>query len=294
MSEQVDPRLVEIEILSEADRALVYGSGSYDFRKVGASGAHERQREEAVIGLLFDRALVGGTHYKPTDTGYRPVPDARPPNPSYGIDAAAAEGVAEFLSNKDIIHLRITQRGRLRLFRLRDEILQRDRIRDDFGVLWAHRHWLPDLTVRLRLRDPNEPFSLIVLDVDHLKKLNTELGHPGANQVLTGIFEILRDTVQPYEAYRIGGDEAGAILPGVSLAAARKVGEEIRQTIEARSWPAVLTIETKPTVSVGVGTYASDKPISPDALYNAVDTIAELAKKARNAVEAAVVPPTTT
>jgi hypothetical protein len=97
------------------------------------------------------------------------------------------------------LNLRITQAGRLRLYRLRDEILQRDRVRDDFGVLWAHRHWLPDLTVRLRLRDPKEPLSLIVLDVDHLKKLNTDLGHPGANTVLTGILEIMRDVVQPHE-----------------------------------------------------------------------------------------------
>jgi diguanylate cyclase (GGDEF)-like protein len=165
----------------------------------------------------------------------------------------AAQGVGKFLSAESILNLKITQTGRLRLFRLRDEILQRDRVRDDFGVLWAYRHWLPDLTVRLRLPDPQEPLSLIVLDVDHLKKLNTELGHPGANAVLTGIFEILRDVVQPYEAYRIGGDDAGAILPGVSLDDAKALDEEIRKTVETRSC-AELQIQTRRTVSVGVGT----------------------------------------
>jgi diguanylate cyclase (GGDEF)-like protein len=291
MSEQVDPRLIEIEILAEADRAFVYGGGGYDFRKASPVGPHERQRREAVVGLLFDRALVGGTHYEPADTNFRKIPDTRPPNPSYGIDAAAAAGVADFLSTKDIIYVRITQRGRLRLFRLRDEILQRDRVRDDFNVLWASRHWLPDLQVRLRFRQPSEPLSLIVLDVDHLKKLNSELGHPGANQILIGIFEILRDAVQPYEAYRIGGDEAGAILPGVSLDTGKKLGEDIRAAVASRVWPAELRLETKPTVSVGVGTYESDKPIAAEAVYKVVDAIAEQAKKDRNKVAAAAVLP---
>jgi diguanylate cyclase (GGDEF)-like protein len=286
MSDQIDPRLVEIEILSDADRALVHGGASYEYRKPGGVGAVERQRQEAVLGMLFDGALVAGTHYNT-----RGQMSAHPP--SYALDAAAAQGVVEFLGPNSIINLRITQRGRLRLFRLRDEILQRDRVRDDFGVLWAHRHWLPDLTVRLRLRDPNEPFSILVLDVDHLKKLNTELGHPGANQVLTGIFEILRDTVQPYEAYRIGGDEAGAILPGVSRDEARKLTEEIRKALAARAWPAELPIQTKPTVSIGVGTYRSDKAITAEALYKAVDAIAEIAKKDRDKVEDGDVPPPT-
>lgn len=293
MSDQIDPRLMEIEILSEADRALVHGGGSYEYRKKGTVGPVDRQRQEAVLGLLFDCALVGGTHYK-APGGYTAIPATRQPDSASAIEAAGAEGVADMLgTSKDIVPLRITQRGRLRLFRLRDEILQRDRIRDDFGVLWAHRHWLPDLTVRIRLRDLNEPFSILVLDVDHLKKLNTELGHPGANQVLTGIFEILRDTVQPFEAYRIGGDEAGAILPGVSRDEAKKLAEEIRKALAERAWPVELAVKTKPTVSIGVGTYRSDKAITAEALYKPVDAIAEVAKKDRDKVMDADVPPPT-
>jgi diguanylate cyclase (GGDEF)-like protein len=106
-----------------------------------------------------------------------------------------------------------------------------------------------------------------------------------------GIFEILRDTVQPYESYRIGGDEAGAILPGVSLDDARKLAEDIRKTIETRVWPAGLPIQTRPTVSVGVGEYKSDQSIGAEALYKRVDAIAEQAKQAgKNKVKAEVVP----
>jgi diguanylate cyclase (GGDEF)-like protein len=290
MSEQIDPRLVEIEILSEADRAFVRGDSSYQYTKANPSGARDRQRDEALLGMLSDGAIVASVALR-TSKNYVQIPDPNRPDPRFALDDAAAQAVGKFISGESILNLKITQAGRLRLYRLRDEILQRDRVRDDFGVLWSHRHWLPDLTVRLRLRDPSEPLSLIVLDVDHLKKLNTELGHPGANTVLTSIFEILRDVVQPYEASRIGGDEAGAILPGVTLDDAKKRGEEIRKTVETRSWPADLQIQTRPTVSVGVGTWLKESPIDASAFYKFVDAIAEQAKKDRNKVDAAIVPP---
>ena len=285
---QLDPRLVEIEILTAADRALVAGGPSYQYRKLTPSGAEGRQRDEAVLGLMSERAIVAAIPFR-ASKNYPATPDPNHPTPDFVLDQAAAVAVANFLAAGSILELKITQVGRLRLFRLRDEILQRDRIRDDFNVLWAARHFLPDLEVRLRFRDPNEPLSLILLDVDKLKTINDELGHPGANMVLTEIFEILRDVVRPNDAYRLGGDEAGAILPKVGLADAKKLGDEIRRAVEARAWPS-LEIKTRPTVSVGVGTYAAEGPIEPTALYQAVDRVQARAKDYRNRVEAAEVP----
>ena len=179
--------------------------------------------------------------------------------------------------------LRITQKGRLRLYRLRDEVLNKDRVREDFGILWAHRHWLPDLEVKLRFRDPGKPLSVLLLDVDYLKALNSELGNPGADRVLKGIFELLRDGVRPHETYRLGGDEAGAIIPDLDLAAARAMAEELRSTIERRSWPE-LTIQRAPTVSIGVGTVTT--ALGSEEIYRMVDKIRAKAKVQRNAVVA--------
>ncbi len=127
----------------------------------------------------------------------------------------------------------------------------------------------------------------MLLDVDHWKALNTELGNPGADKVLTGVFEELRDVVRPHEGYRRGGDEAGAILVGVGLEGATKLGQEVRRRVEGHVW-SVLNMKTRPTVSVGVGTLTRD--IEAEDLYGAVDQIRARAKATRNAVEAAVVP----
>lgn len=284
----IDPRQIEIEILTEADRVAFAGGTSYQYQRANPSGAEDRQRDEALLGLLFEGAIVSGSSYRATAGGGTPIPDPRPPNPSYPIDAAATAAIQEFITeHRDILNLRITQRGRLRLYRLRDEILSRDRVRDEFGVLWAHRHWLPDLAVRLRFRDPQEPLSVLLLDVDRLKLLNIELGNPGADKVLRGVFEELRDVVRPNEAYRLGGDEAGAILPGVSLEAASKIAEDLRRAVEMRPWPD-LAIQTRPTVSVGVGTVTD--ALDAENLYVAVDLIRGRAKAHRNRVVAGPVP----
>jgi diguanylate cyclase (GGDEF)-like protein len=288
----IDPRQLEIEILSAAERVAWSGTGiSYEYVRANPSSPADHLRDEALAELLFQGALVSGSTYQARGNSHS-IPDTRPPNPSYGIDSAAVQALTEFLTeNRQIVNLRITQRGRLRLYRLRDEILSRDRVRDEFGVLWAHRHWLPDLTVHLRSRVPEKPLSLLLLDVDHLKTLNSELGNPGADKVLMSIFEELRDIVRPKEGYRLGGDEAGAILVGVSLDAATKFGEEIRRRVEGRMWPVGLKIKTRPTVSIGVGTVVAD--MDAEAFYMAVDQIRARAKVERNKVAAAAVPETT-
>ena len=198
----LDPRLIEIEILSEAERKTFAGGGPYEYRR---GESVDREREAALLELMAARAIVYAKSYDHQNTG----------DPEFAIDNLASFAVTHLLlGNETIIPLKITQRGRLRLARLRDEILSgRDRIRDQFGVLWDHRHWLPDLTVRLRSREPRSSLSLIVLDVDRLKELNADLGHAGADKVLTGIFEELRDVVRPQESYRTGDRCTGRCDP---------------------------------------------------------------------------------
>jgi diguanylate cyclase (GGDEF)-like protein len=271
----LDPRLLEIEILSEAERKTFAGGPAYEHRR---GESVDREREETLIELVVSKAIVFAKSYTNNWTGTDGV-----------LEETASMAVEQLLSSATIIPLKITQRGRLRLVRLREEILNgRDRIREDFGVLWAPRHWRPDLSVHLRSRDPGTPISLLLLDVDHLRALNKELGNPGADKALTGIFEELRDVVRPHEGYRLGGDEAGAILVGVPFEAAKGFGEDVRKRVRARAWPPSLGLKSPPTVSVGVGTLTAE--MDTEAFYAAVDVIRDRAKVTRDAVVAAVIP----
>jgi diguanylate cyclase (GGDEF)-like protein len=278
----LDPRLIEIDILSEADRRTFSGDGPYKHIRTGTMTPEDRQRESALHELMAARAIVvADSFHGPLATDH----------PELALDVAASKAVHALLTTQTTILLRITQRGRLRLFRLRDEILAgRDRIKDDFGILWSARHWRPDLTVHLRSRQPGTPVSLLLLDVDRLKTLNSELGNPGADVVLRGVFEELRDVVRPHDGYRLGGDEAGAILVDVPFETARATGEEVRQRVQTRAWPESVKIQTAPTVSVGVGTLTIN--MDTDAFYEAVDRIRARAKADRNTAIAGLVPGT--
>lgn len=253
MSELKDPRLVEIEILSEVDQATFGGSGSYRYDYPGSRGVRENLNYEALLHLAFDGAVLLCDAYVSKSSSTRITGNFVPGNAE--LEHAIRRTVWALMPTAHAsVNLVITQRGRLRLYRLRDEILSRDRVHDDFGILWAKRHYLPDLEVKLRFRQPTETLSIILLDVDRLKLINTTFAHAGADEVLKGVFEILRDKVQPADAYRLGGDEAGAILPGIDKVAAHKVAEDIRGAVERRFSGRKMDGGVTPTVTLAVGT----------------------------------------
>jgi diguanylate cyclase (GGDEF)-like protein len=161
----------------------------------------------------------------------------------------------------------------------------RSRIRDSFGVLWDKRHFSSDLELQLRSHHFPVPFSVLILDVDRLKSVNNALGHVAADDVLREIFRVLGDRVSPHLAYRLGGDEAGAILPGLDLDEARSIAEAIRAAVQTKFASTLLEGGSTPTVSIGVGCIRSRA--SGRALYSSVDDLARKAKTRKNSVEGA-------
>jgi diguanylate cyclase (GGDEF)-like protein len=77
-----------------------------------------------------------------------------------------------------------------------------------------------------------EVFSLLMLDVDHFKKLNDEHGHLAGDQVLAVIGRVLRGAVRREDAVaRYGGEEFAILLPNTSLDQATHVAEKVRHAV---------------------------------------------------------------
>lgn len=77
-----------------------------------------------------------------------------------------------------------------------------------------------------------EVFSLLMLDVDHFKKLNDKHGHQAGDEVLKMIGRALRGVLRRDDAVaRYGGEEFVMILPGTTLEQTRSVAEKVRQAI---------------------------------------------------------------
>ncbi len=74
---------------------------------------------------------------------------------------------------------------------------------------------------------------LLLLDIDHFKKINDQYGHPVGDLVIRKVAETLDHTVRPMDTVaRIGGEEFAAILPSCAPSSGFAVAERVRKTIE--------------------------------------------------------------
>lgn len=119
------------------------------------------------------------------------------------------------------------------------------------------------------------PRAIIIADVDHFKQINDRLGHPVGDEYLQRIARAIREPVEAHGGLlaRFGGEEFIACLPGFSPAQAWRLGESLRQRIEALThgegtWPATLSLGA--TTSEGAAVSLDELVRSADrALYRA-------------------------
>ena len=130
------------------------------------------------------------------------------------------------------------------------------------------------------------PLSVVMLDIDHFKKLNDTWGHAAGDSALIQFVKTISARLRETDTLgRLGGEEFAILLPGTTAAQAVAVAEELRQ----RQEQAVLMFEGQAirfTVSAGV---ASTQTTPARDLLTAADTALYASKQAgRNRVSSAV------
>lgn len=77
-----------------------------------------------------------------------------------------------------------------------------------------------------------KPFALVVLDVDGLKQVNDDLGHPQGDRLLQTVAQNLLERLRKDDRlYRLGGDEFAAILPDLSVEEIQTVVNRLRDSL---------------------------------------------------------------
>ena len=118
------------------------------------------------------------------------------------------------------------------------------------------------------------PLSLLLVDVDNLKKLNAEGGHEGGDAALRAVGETLARCVRASDtAARIGGDEFAVITPMAKSSEALELADRIRLALRDRRPGQFRT----PTVSIGVSQLGPNE--RPDGLFGAADRALYRAKE---------------
>jgi diguanylate cyclase (GGDEF)-like protein len=126
-----------------------------------------------------------------------------------------------------------------------------------------------------RQRRNSAPASLLLIDVDHFKRINDEFGHAKGDSVLKGIVSLVGKRSRKLDLlFRIGGEEFMSLLPDTQEAAAAGVAEQLRASIAESP----LLDGRQVTVSIGVGELQPGESLdswmkhADDALYAAKKT----------------------
>ncbi|NOX33118.1 MAG: GGDEF domain-containing protein [Deltaproteobacteria bacterium] len=131
---------------------------------------------------------------------------------------------------------------------------------------------------RIRAKQNDSPFSIIMVDIDHFKRVNDTFGHLVGDSLLRSIAQMLKDHLRRNDiAARYGGEEFLILLPETGIEGAKAVGQKIKNALSTKEWKLKETGETmgKVTVSMGIALYKLNEPEqslikrSDDALYMA-------------------------
>ena len=129
-----------------------------------------------------------------------------------------------------------------------------------------------------------QELSVLLLDLDHFKKINDNFGHQVGDNILVVVSQLVKETMRTRDVfYRLGGEEFVAILPFADSNKAKAIAMRINEKIAQHDF-SYLTLRGKVTVSIGVATMEHNQLTFDDVLHCADLAMYQAKEQGRNAV----------
>ncbi|MFZ5819644.1 MAG: histidine kinase N-terminal 7TM domain-containing protein [Chloroflexota bacterium] len=136
-----------------------------------------------------------------------------------------------------------------------------------------------------RARRSNRPFSAVMVDIDHFKRINDLHGHAIGDQALQSLGGHLRNITRDVDIVgRYGGEEFVFLLSETPLEAAREMAERLRHNVESASISTDVD-GLRMTISLGVAAYSTETPDLETLIARADQALYMAKHKGRNRVE---------
>lgn len=192
-----------------------------------------------------------------------------------GQDRREIENIMEFLKDHTKRHFLVDEE----LFRSLEQLASTDLLTS----AWNRRHFQKVVEGEIhRSTRYGHPVSLLLLDIDHFKRVNDTFGHPVGDQVLRDVANCIRSTVRLSDSLtRWGGEEFLVLMPNTGLSSSTALAERIRECIATHTFDGIGAV----TASIGVAEYLPSNSLdqwvdrADRAMYRAKD-------KGRNQVQA--------
>ncbi len=239
--------------------------------------ADERQRER-LADLEARLHFILGTPPSPAPSAVGPPasPGARPPAPAPPISAEAYQKA--LLAAQ---HWQTLAEALKRELHSVSELVRVDSLTGLHNRRAFDEHLPREVARSQRL---GEPFCLLMIDIDHFKRLNDTYGHPAGDAVLRSVARAIAGCTRPSDLVaRYGGEEFAVVLSGIDSGQALAVAERIRRQVALAE-----TGLHRVTVSVGVAQYQPSAGDDAELLLSRADQALYAAKHGgRNRVQTA-------
>lgn len=163
------------------------------------------------------------------------------------------------------------------------ERIERMAVTDGLTGLYNRRHFLERLSLEFnRLSRHSSSLSLLLLDIDHFKKINDTYGHPAGDDVLKGVAGIIREAIRNIDIpARYGGEEFAVLLPDTNKEGAMRMAERLRSSIGKRRF-SFEGKEIPVTASIGIATSPSDARTKEELIGKADEALYRAKGEGRN------------
>ena len=274
------------EVFEHIDEAIwVFDA---DHRLVDANPAALRVRGGTVDGLIgLDptalRVRLGARRTRLTDSG--------------GTDVVVSDGGESRVFDERTVPV-LDPRGRdIGELLVWHDVTEPARLRDELTRLAAtdpltgaanRRAFMQQLRERLvATRQAGDPLCLVMLDLDHFKRVNDSSGHHAGDRVLVVSVERVNAVLRPGDLLgRVGGEEFAALLPGTSLVGGYRVAEALLDALRSGRVSVEPGLEIRVTASAGVAELGSDDDVD-ELLRRADDALLSAKRSGRDRVVAA-------
>ena len=159
--------------------------------------------------------------------------------------------------------------------------VKKEAIYDTLTSLFNRRYFEEKLVVDAQKAfHSSSNLSIIMVDIDHFKKVNDTFGHAGGDKVLHEIASLLKNSVRRQDdtVARYGGEEFVLVLPGVPLEATSTIAERIRQSV-ANTAIDIGQSQIHLTISLGISNFPIHRAKSKEELVKMADLALYEAKR---------------
>lgn len=157
---------------------------------------------------------------------------------------------------------------------------------DPLTRLYNRRFFFPEANYLLDLaKSTCTPMSVMILDIDHFKRVNDSHGHACGDQVIIKLATTLKEQSRPTDLIaRFGGEEFVILLPGTDMLQATQCAERIRVAVQALHVTSNVSETIRVEISIGVAELDTEQESIESALARADRALYQAKNNGRNRV----------